>query len=552
VDSEIQPTNSQPATTSNVICDCLQLPPIELKTVVEIQKKEQHTQQSFMITSEVMLTTAIILVQDNMGNYQECRALLDSASQSHFITTNFARKLNINVETSHMQYVSSINGNHANIEGKIHTSIKSKNNKFKKNIECLVIEKITNSLPNQFYNVKNWNIPNNVVLADKNFNIPSGIDLLLGAEFFLELFHGATIQLGQNLPMLKKSVFGWVISGRVKPIQSFVSVNSDDCQLNQILRNFWELESVSSKQPLSQEELFCESHFIQNYKRLSNGKYEVSLPFRQNPQTLGHSRELALKRFTFLESRLAKNPEIKIQYQNFMSEYINLNHMIVGNEDDASGYYLPHHSIVKESSTTTKLRVVFDASAKTSNGTSLNDVLGSGPVVQQDLFSIVLRFRQYRYVMTADIEKMYRMILMSPADTIYQKIIWRSDSSKPIQTYELNTITYGTKSAPYLATRVLKQIAIDNEKSNPEAAGIITNDFYVDDLLTGFNNIEEAKLLQQQLIEILKSAGMKLRKWSSNEPELLQGISSNDREFDFNKMSVNETILQCHNGWKIN
>ena len=85
-------------------------------------------------------------------------------------------------------------------------------------------------------------------------------------------------------------------------------------------------------------------------------------------------------------------------------------------------YYLPHHTVFKQSSLTTKLRVVFDGSSKTTNGLSLNDILLVGPNVQQDLFSILLRFRIHKYVLIADIEKMYRQIRVAEGDCHYQRI----------------------------------------------------------------------------------------------------------------------------------
>lgn len=83
------------------------------------------------------------------------------------------------------------------------------------------------------------------------------------------------------------------------------------------------------------------------------------------------------------------------------------------NDTDESSYYLSHFGVVKESSITTKLRVVFDGSCKTTNGTSLNDLQLTGPTIQQELFDILLRFRTYRYVLSADIEKMYRQVLIA-------------------------------------------------------------------------------------------------------------------------------------------
>lgn len=119
-------------------------------------------------------------------------------------------------------------------------------------------------------------------------------------------------------------------------------------------------------------------------------------------------------------------------------------------------YYLPHHPVLKPTSSSTKLRVVFDASIKSSSGLSLNNILLIGPTVQDDLFAIISRFRLHKYVMTADVTKMYRQILVDDAQTDLQRILWRKQPEDDIKTSRLNTITYGTSSAPYLATRCLK------------------------------------------------------------------------------------------------
>ena len=117
------------------------------------------------------------------------------------------------------------------------------------------------------------------------------------------------------------------------------------------------------------------------------------------------------------------------------------------------GYYLPYHAVVRETSITTKTRVVFDASAKTSSGISLNDCLMVGPTIQDDLFSIFTRYRSFLFALTADIEQMYRQIKVYPEDIVYHKIIWRENRNEPIKTYDLNRITFGTASATFLATR---------------------------------------------------------------------------------------------------
>lgn len=98
---------------------------------------------------------------------------------------------------------------------------------------------------------------------------------------------------------------------------------------------------------------------------------------------------------------------LKENYNEILEEYIKLGHMSSVNNQptDPSAYYLPHHAVFKETSMTNKVRVVFDGSAKCTNGVSLNEILMTGPTIQPDLFIVLIRFRKHPIVITGDIEK---------------------------------------------------------------------------------------------------------------------------------------------------
>jgi len=154
---------------------------------------------------------------------------------------------------------------------------------------------------------------------------------------------------------------------------------------------------------------------------------------------------MACRRFFSLEKRLSQNNELRSKYITFLQEYEALGHMSQIKNVDAvhtNCYYLPHHAVLKAESLTTKTRVVFDASAKTTSGKSLNDVLMNGGVIQDDLVSILLRFRMHKFFMTADIEKMYRQILIDPEHRNYQRILWRDSPEKELLHFQLNTVTW--------------------------------------------------------------------------------------------------------------
>jgi hypothetical protein len=149
-----------------------------------------------------------------------------------------------------------------------------------------------------------------------------------------------------------------------------------------------------------------------------DGRLVVRLPLKEDSTQLGKSRRLAESRLLSIERRLEQDAQLKTQYQQFMTEYEELGHMtpVTAHEGNQPHYYLPHHPVIRNSSTTTKMRVVFDGSSKSSSGLSLNDLLYVGPTVQPDLYSIVLRFCTHHICFTADIAKMYRQVLIHPDD----------------------------------------------------------------------------------------------------------------------------------------
>ena len=140
----------------------------------------------------------------------------------------------------------------------------------------------------------------------------------------------------------------------------------------------------------------------------------VPLPKNPSAGALGESRAQAVKRFQSLELSLNRRGRFQ-EFDSVMREYIDLGHAEVVPTCDlekppALTFYLPMHAVYKASSTTTKVRAVFDASAKSSSGVSLNDTLLVGPTVHPTLLDVLLRFRTHPVALTADVSKMYRAI----------------------------------------------------------------------------------------------------------------------------------------------
>ncbi|XP_075235510.1 uncharacterized protein LOC142332790 [Lycorma delicatula] len=119
---------------------------------------------------------------------------------------------------------------------------------------------------------------------------------------------------------------------------------------------------------------------------------------------------------------------------------------------------------------------------------------------------------------------MYRQILVTQKDSNLQRILWRENLEQDLKHYALRTVSYGTTSASFLATRCLVQIVNDNNDQFPNACRAILNDFYVDDLIAGADSVHEIKQLKIDVCNLLKQYGFPLHKWFFN----CQNIFSTD------------------------
>jgi len=266
--------------------------------------------------------------------------------------------------------------------------------------------------------------------------------------------------------------------------------------------------------------------------RTAEGRYIVRLPLAEGLPDLSSTRYAAARSLASMERRFARDERFKGMYQEFMQQYEKLNHMSLAVSPNPKSKerscYLPHHGVLRESSVTTKLRVVFNGSQKIASGESLNQYLMTGENLLPALTDVMLQWRVHRYVLAADIEKMYRQILIHPADRELQRILWRGDEREAVQEFQLNTVTYGLACAPFLAIRTLKQLADDEAERYPLGAPVLRSNVYVDDILTGADTFEEVRTLQRQLSSH-KAGGFPLKKWTANEKELLNNIPEEDR-----------------------
>ncbi|XP_077300716.1 uncharacterized protein LOC143921341 [Arctopsyche grandis] len=375
-------------------------------------RKSINAHSTHFSQREIILPTVQVDIITSNGTVVKGRTLLDSGSQVNYVTTSFAKKNNFKLEKISQKIVGIAN-QESSIRHITKVTIRSSTTNYSTKVLCLVLPEITGEIPTVKLDQQLISIPAGIKLSDPLWNKPTPIDLLLGAEICVHAMKAGTIQLGKGMPILKDTEFGWTIVGPYPevnnaPGKSHIGLS----QLDSHIQNFWMIDQVPMVKHQSLEEKRCEEHFQAHTSRDKNGRFCVALPYKNSPVVLGSSLHIAEKRHKTLERRFLANNNLKMEYNKVLEEYINLGHMSECEPPEAHEVhcYLPHHVVVKESSLTTKYRVVFDASAKTTSNISLNNILMVGPSVQSDLLSLLLNFRLHKYVITADIKQMYRQI----------------------------------------------------------------------------------------------------------------------------------------------
>ncbi|XP_024872888.1 uncharacterized protein LOC112455302 [Temnothorax curvispinosus] len=383
--------------------------------------------------------------------------------------------------------------------------------------------------------------------ADEDPTSLCPINIIIGADLYSDIILDGVRKGNPGLPLAQNSVLGWIISGpidassrddRSNPSsvnRALPSISAhhlfNSPTLEAKLRRFWEVEELPQNPTPASKDVLCEKHFRATHYRDPYGQY-VRLPFKKGPPiSIGESRPRAEQMLKALTRRFRDKPAFEKEYREFLEEYERLGHMRLAaapSDQTEQHVYIPHHGVIREGSSTTHLRVVFNTSSVTSNGTSLNDHLHVGPKLQREIMAIIMRWRQYRYVYSADIAKMYRQICIDSRDVNYQRIVWIRSCLEPLVSFILLTVTYGMICAPYLALRVLEQLSLDEGQNFPLATLILRDNIYVDDVLFGADDTFRIRQACNQLVSLLRRGDFELRKWASNSPSLLSDLDAAD------------------------
>lgn len=419
------------------------------------------------------------------------------------------------------------------ITGKVTLQINFRNSESSCKATFYVVPCVTKQLPERKIDLKGYKQFTSLPLADPNFHVTGDIEALFGINIWIKIVQSNIIRSGDDLVLAQDTKLGYIIVQSEdiseeklskRAVIAHLLANAESVEIDEVstadvhrsLQKFWEIEDLPKQIFRSSEEKYCEDFFERTHYRQPDGRYVVHMPLNDKIQLLGRSKRSALKQFFSMERKMLKSPTFRTDYINFMRTHEECGFMTKIHETEESGYYTPHHGVYSSN----KFRTVFNASASTSTGISLNECQLVGPKLQDDLAVILMRFRTTRIALSADVKQMYCQVAVDPRHREYQKILWRESTEQPVGVYELNRVAYGQASAPFLAIAAMQQNARDYEHQYPIGAKHVLKAFYVDDFFSGADTISETMKIYEETTGLLNKGKFQLAKWCSNAPEL--------------------------------
>ena len=410
-----------------------------------------------------LLMTCRVTVKSPNGCSTEARGLLDSASSVSFISERLAQCLRL-YRTHQSAQISGIAGlSHPRT---LSLSLPSLCPLFiliaRRYLLLPVVLRIMCDLPTHKVSMQpTWKHLSGLQLSDPEFGKPDRIDLLFGVDVFSEVMKHIRRRSAQGSPTAFETTLGWVLAASHVPqiIHSHhaILLHTSALSGDELLRKFWEIEEqVNNTAFLSAEEFYVTKHFEEHHARTADGKFIVPLPMKQEAGILGESRSTAVKRFLSLERSLNSKGQFN-QFSEVIQEYFDMGHaeQVPPSSTHLSPehtFYLPMHAVRKSSSSTTKIRAVFDASVKSSSGVSLNDLLLVGLTIHSTLLDVLLRFRTHCVALTTDVSRTYRAVLLTESDRDLHRLVWRKSTSEPLNDFRMTRVTFACLLHPLLLT----------------------------------------------------------------------------------------------------
>ena len=507
--------------------------------------------------NSVLLQTARARVGNpNGGNSCHVRVLFDSCSQRSYISTRLRSKLGLPSFGSETVLIKTFGNNEASLKkcDIVQFALECQD-QLKVFVNAYEVELICGPIANQTIEIAQQSYPHlqGLPLADYSRGDEDlEVDIMIGADYYWSIVQNHVVRGESHGPVAVRTRLGYVLSGPTNiagALQSSSSVNmshvmktecqvveedlkSVDVSLKEELNKFWDYDTLGVK---NREEEFYEDYLAK--VKFNGSRYEVSLPFKEEHPTIPDNYLVAQKRLSSSLARLKSKPDILQQYDDVIKDQLNSGvvELVDKSRDQevipGTVHYIPHKEVVKEDRTTTKLRVVYDASAKSQNEPSLNDCLLPGPALTPLIFDILLRFRLHRVALIGDLEKAFLNVEVDPEQRNLLRFLWINDisSSNPeVIIFRFTRLVFGLVCSPFILNVTLRNHLSKYENIDPDFVNTVVRALYVDDFASGKDSVKDCFELYGKLKLRFREGGFNMRKWASNSEELIQLIEKEE------------------------
>ena len=378
-------------------------------------------------------------------------------------------------------------------------------------------------------------------LADINFPkaAPRPVQGIVGTcDFYLLAPTTAAVTQGPQDPIAFNTRLGWMVGGKIRPANTITHIhvnlmhhNSCCHDTKKALERLWNAEhpdtaarlrNQTPDTPRTPSEQRAESLFDESRKRLPDGRYQVGLLWKDNSHLPSNYRQ-ALQAFYNLERQMQRHPDMQTQFVNTIKDWMNKKIATYASSTDPIQYVIPTFFVVRLDKVTTSYRLVVDGARKF-NGTCINDKLLAGPKLIQNVFDVLVRFRQGSHAFTCDIHAMYLNVKVAPEDHKFLNIFFREHPSHPLKVVQLTSHPFGLSSSPYVAMRVVQKHAHERREQYPLTQTTVQKCAIVDDFIVSGDSADALQKTREQLQQLLAEIQMPLHKMASNHPGILTGI----------------------------
>ena len=414
------------------------------------QRPELSTQERTHKTSKtdnVSLMVLPAIISDGQKKLK-VNVMLDPCSTSSYISEHAAGELDLQGQSLNLTIAGTGGTEIQKRSRRVELSVTNLNGTFTAPLQAHVLDNIASDTPAFQWSELKEKWPHLRQVPFENVSRRRYIDVMIGSDhplfhLVLKEIHGSR----HNDPIARLTNLGWVCFGPTlvkefhQKSQSHFTRTYRSNQVSKqpppddILRKFWELESIGIKEESGKQMTVEEKAAMTKVAEtltFENERYTVGIPWREGEPKLGNSCEAALVRLKSQEKSLKrKGPDIMKAYSHVFEEYEKKDYIKeVPKSETKEQWFLPHFPVIRLDKDTTKVRVVFDAAMK-HEGKSLNDAIRPGPKLQREVVDVLTRFRSAPVALTAYISEMFLQVGLREQDRPYHRFLWRDfDTSK--------------------------------------------------------------------------------------------------------------------------